>query len=42
MGGGGHVAAAGAKITGSMEEAQERVLEAAKQELIGKGLLQAV
>ena len=39
LGGGGHVAAAGAKIKGTMAEAQERVLEAAKLELIQKGLL---
>jgi phosphoesterase RecJ-like protein len=40
MGGGGHVAAAGAKVTGTMDEAQEKVLEASKQELLHKGFLQ--
>ena len=39
LGGGGHVAAAGAKIIGSMEEAQQKILEAAQQELMQKGLL---
>lgn len=39
LGGGGHVAAAGAKIIGSMEEAQQKILEAAQNELQKKGLL---
>ncbi len=39
LGGGGHVAAAGAKLKGSIEEAQEKILEAAKQELIQKGFI---
>lgn len=39
LGGGGHVAAAGAKITGTLEEAQQKILEASKKELQSKGLL---
>lgn len=39
LGGGGHVAAAGAKIEGPLEVARERVLEAVRRELVRRGEL---
>jgi phosphoesterase RecJ-like protein len=39
LGGGGHVAAAGAKLEGPLPAARERVLEATKRELERKGVL---
>lgn len=39
LGGGGHVAAAGATVKGDMETAQRKLLEATRNELLRKGLL---
>ncbi|MEM6430106.1 MAG: DHH family phosphoesterase [Deinococcota bacterium] len=39
LGGGGHVAAAGATLMMPLAEAKEKVLEAARNELVAKGLL---
>ncbi|MEM7734351.1 MAG: DHH family phosphoesterase [Deinococcota bacterium] len=39
LGGGGHVAAAGATLLMPLAEAKEKVLEAARRELVAKGLL---
>jgi nanoRNase/pAp phosphatase (c-di-AMP/oligoRNAs hydrolase) len=39
LGGGGHVAAAGAKVKGGIEEARKQILAATKAELKQKGLV---
>jgi bifunctional oligoribonuclease and PAP phosphatase NrnA len=39
LGGGGHVAAAGAKVAAPLEETRRRVLEATREELERHGLL---